>query len=133
MDTNDASINTNGFIFKKECYDLIGACMSVHSELGCGFLEAVYQEALCIEFIDKKIPFEREKTLHINYKGILLDKTYVADFLCYKEIIVELKACETLVPYHVAQVLNYLKATGMKLGLLINFGSSKLEYKRIII
>jgi len=89
--------------------------MEVHKELGSGFLEAVYEEALSIEFCAKKILFESQKVLDVNYKGTILKKKYKADFVCYNEIIVEIKACETLNSQHQSQVLNYLKATGKHL------------------
>ena len=106
--------------------------MEVHKELGCGFLEAVYQEALEIEFNNQGIPYEREKELKIYFKGIELRKRYNADFICYDKIIVETKALSNLTDDHLGQVLNYLKATQFKLGLLVNFGQPKLEYKRIV-
>lgn len=126
-------MDTNEFRFKEECYDIIGACMDVANELGCGFLESVYQEALNLEFIEQGIPFEKEKVLDIYYKGHLLSKKYMADFVCFNQIILELKAVESLRPEHMAQVLNYLKATGMTIDLLVNFGTTKLQYKRIIL
>ena len=107
--------------------------MKVLNELGHGFLESVYQEALSIVFQENSIPFNKEQVLDIYFKGRLLNKKYVADFICYDEVIVELKAMENIAPEHIAQVLNYLKATGKKLGLLINFGTSKLQYKRVIL
>lgn len=119
--------------FKEECYKIIGCCMEVHNELGCGFLEPVYQEALSVVLFENKIPFVKEKVLDIEFRGRILDKKYVADFICFNEVIVELKALECLLPEHTAQVLNYLKATGKKLGLLINFGTTKLQYKRVIL
>jgi GxxExxY protein len=118
---------------KEETYKIIGACMEVHSELGCGFLEAVYQEALSMVLEEKGIPFQREKVLDINFRGTLLLKKYVADFICFDKVIVELKAADGLTDKDMAQVLNYLKATGLKIGLLINFGTTKLQYKRIIL
>jgi GxxExxY protein len=121
------------FLFKEECYQIIGAAMEVHTVLGAGFLEAVYQEALGIEFTNSRIPYEKEALLDVKYKGILLDKRYIADFICFDEIIVELKTTEIIIPDHVAQVLNYLKATNTKLGLILNFGASKLQYKRVIL
>lgn len=124
---------TNDYPFKEECYQIIGACMNVHNELGCGFLEAVYQEALSLEFSDINIPAEKEKVLDVFYKEHLLDKKYVADFLCFDEVILELKAVDALHPEHIAQVLNYLKATGKKIGLLVNFGTTKLQYRRVIL
>ena len=121
------------YILKDECYKIIGACMEVHSELGSGFLEAVYQEALAIEFEEREIPFDSEARLNVYYKGKKLNKHYNADFICYDQIIVEIKAMEGLTDEHLSQVLNYLKATGFRIGLLINFGSSKLQYKRVIL
>ncbi len=126
-------MDTNEFPFIDQCYDIIGACMEVANELGCGFLEAVYQEALCYEFSDQKIPFEDEKQLNVYFKGRLLTKKYKADFICFSEVILEIKALDALHPEHTAQVLNYLKATGKKVGLLVNFGTTKLQYKRIIL
>ena len=120
-------------LFKEECYQIIGSCMDVHSELGCGFLEAVYQEALEFEFQIKSVPFRREQKLDIYYKDHLLQKQYIADFICYGEIILELKAVKQLDDVHYAQILNYLKATNKKVGLLINFGSSSLQYKRFVL
>lgn len=120
------------FYLKKECYEIIGCAMEVHNELGHGFLEAVYQEALEMIFIQKSIQYQREKVLDIYFKGKLLKKKYVADFLCFDNIIVELKASDSLTDSDLAQVLNYLKATNKKIGLLINFGTSRLLYKRVI-
>lgn len=105
--------------------------MSVINELGAGFLEPVYQEALAIDFELSTIPFEKEKIIGILYKGHLLNKSYIADFLCYGQIIVELKALDELSGDHMAQVLNYLKATNHKVGLLVNFGKTSLQYKRV--
>ena len=106
--------------------------MEVHRELGPGFLEAVYQEALAIEFKRKGIPFKQEVKLEITYKGQTLSKYYEADFVCYNKIILETKAINELTGGHESQVLNYLKATNFKLGLLVNFGADSLEYKRLI-
>jgi GxxExxY protein len=121
------------YILKEECYRIIGACMGVHSELGSGFLEAVYQEALARELEDREIPFVSESRLDVYYKGDKLNKSYYADFICLDQIITELKAMEGLTDEHLAQVLNFLKATGFRIGLLINFGTSKLQYKRVIL
>ncbi len=120
-------------IYKNESYDIIGCCMEVHKELGHGFLEAVYQESLALEFAEQRIPFEREKPIEIEYRGQVLQKNYIADFVCYDKILVELKALSALEGIHTAQVINYLKATGIKLGLLVNFGTESLEYKRIVL
>ena len=111
-------------IYSKESYKIAGAAMKVYNTLGCGFLEPVYQEALEIEFQRRGIPYKREEELDIYYDGILLKKKYIADFVCYDKIIVELKAVCELDDGNRAQVRNYLKATGYKLGLLINFGDS---------
>jgi GxxExxY protein len=119
-------------IYKDEAFKIIGACMEVHKTLGCGFLEAVYQEALMIEFEIQNIPYVREKELQINYKNRILQKKYQADFICFDKIIVELKALNQFESSHEAQVLNYLKATGFKLALLVNFGETSLKYKRIV-
>ncbi|QIA08539.1 GxxExxY protein [Draconibacterium halophilum] len=120
-------------LYKEESYKIIGACMEVHKTLGCGFLEAVYQEALAIEFAKQNIPFEKEVRLNIQYKGTPLSKEYIADFICHESIIIELKALSKPSGEHTAQVLNYLKATGFQLGLLVNFGSSSLQYKRVVL
>ena len=106
--------------------------MEVHKTLGCGFLEPVYQEALAYEFKQQNIPFQKEKVLTINYKDIQLEKKYIADFVCFDSIIVELKALSQLVTEHESQVLNYLKATGFRLGILVNFGEKSLKYKRLV-
>lgn len=121
-----------GAILSDESYAIIGACMAVHRELGCGFLEAVYQEALALELSHRKIPFVKEARLKLLYKGIQLDKVYIADFICYNEIIIELKALSALEPVHDAQLINYLKAIDLPIGLLINFGQNSLQQKRIL-
>jgi GxxExxY protein len=123
----------SNFLFKSECYKIIGCCMDVHSNLGCGFLESVYQEALELEFIRNSIPYEVESQIDIHYKGVVLDKKYYSDFVCYDEIILELKAVKSIEDIHIAQLMNYLKATRKKVGYLINFGSTSLEYKRFIL
>lgn len=120
------------FIFKNETYKIIGAAMEVHRVLGSGFLEAVYQEAFEIELVKQDIPFQREKKLNIFYKDVKLQKEYYADFYCYDGIIVELKAQKELNGVHEAQLLNYMTATDTKVGLLINFGQTSLEYKRMV-
>lgn len=118
-------------LFKEESYKIIGAAMEVHKVLGCGFTEPVYQEALELEFQLRNIPYVREKKFQITYKGRLLDKDFRPDFVCYDEIIVELKAVSDFTDEHYAQVYNYLKACEMDLCLLINFGKKSLEHKRI--
>lgn len=117
--------------YASESYKINGAAMKVYNTLGHGFLEAVYQEALEIEFKKQNIPYEREKELTIFYEGKPLEKKYYADFVCYGKVIVELKAVANLDDSHRSQVYNYLKATGYKLGLLFNFGNYKqLEIER---
>ena len=115
-----------------QTYSLIGAAMKVHRELGCGFLEAVYQEALEIELTKQGIPFERQKHLDIFYDGQQLKTYYIADFICYGDAIVELKATADLIGKDKAQVLNYLKATRLSKALLINFGKESLQFERIV-
>ncbi len=120
-------------ILKDEVFRIIGAAIEVHRELGNGFLEAVYQEAVEVEFKERSIPFEKQVPLKISYKGRRLQKEYIADFICFNGVIVELKALSRLTGNEEAQVINYLKATGCKVGLLINFGSTgKLEWKKIV-
>lgn len=118
-------------IYKNEVYDIIGACFDVYKELSCGLSEPIYQEALEIEFNLRGIPFEREKELVVYYKGRKLRKKYVADFVCYDDIIVELKALDNVTSKEVSQLLNYLHITKYPLGLLVNFGhEDNLEWKR---
>lgn len=119
-------------VYKKESYDICGAMFAVNKELGCGFLERVYQDALEIEFQERGIPYEREKEIRIMYKGKQLGDPYRADFVCYGKIIVELKAANETTGVHRSQVLNYLKATKMKLGILANFGEKFLTPERIL-
>lgn len=118
------------FQFKEETQKIIGVAMKVHSELGCGFLEAVYQEALEIAFEKFQISFVAQKDLKIQFWGQELKKTYVADFFCFEKVIVEIKAQSVLTGIDEAQLMNYLKATGCKVGLLLNFGSKSLEIRR---
>jgi len=120
------------YLYEEECRKIIGACFEVHNELGNGFLESVYHEALAIEFINMGISFEATKRLDVWYKGYKLLKFFIADFFCNDKIIIELKACDGLLPEHTAQVLNYLKATNFKLGLLVNFGTPRVQIKRVI-
>jgi len=109
-------------LYKDECYQIQGAVFEVYREMGCGFLEAVYQECLEKEFKLRNIPFVAKSTLQLKYKGEQLCQIYKPDLICFGSIIVELKAISAISGEHQAQVLNYLKATGMKLGLLVNFG-----------
>ena len=118
-------------LHEEETGKILNACFEVHKELGNGFLEAVYQEALELEFKNQNIPYEREKLLPITYKGKLLEKEYYADFICYGKIVVELKAVAALTSSQKAQVINYLKASSNEIGLLINFGTNSLKWERI--
>jgi GxxExxY protein len=121
-------------ILKDEVYQIVGAAMEVHFHLGRGFLEPVYQEALEMELRRRRIPFEAQCRLAIHYKGEPLLKQYIADLVCFGQIIVELKACDRLIGADEAQILNYMKATNKRVGLLFNFGSAvKLEWKRYVI
>lgn len=113
-------------------YKIIGCAMEVHKELGCGFLEAVYQEALEKEFTVQHIPFKAQPIIRIRYKEQFLNKTYQPDFISYDEIIVEIKALDKLSGNEQSQIINYLKTSGFTTGLLINFGANSLEYKRLI-
>ena len=120
-------------VYKEESYRIIGACFEVYKEMGCGFLEAVYQECLGIEFSAQAIPFKPQCELGLSYKGRSLKQKYVPDFICFDKIVTEIKAVTELTALHRAQLQNYLKATGSKLGLLVNFGHyPKLEYERIV-
>ena len=109
-------------IFKDECYAIQGAVFEVYREMGCGFLESVYQECLERELRNRSIPFSSQQELNLIYKGERLQQMYKTDLVCYDKIILELKAVNEILPEHKAQVINYLKSTGMKLGLLVNFG-----------
>lgn len=121
-------------IYREEVFQIIGAAIEVHKILGSGFLEAVYQEALEYELSLRKTPFVSQQPLKIQYKTHILNKEYIADLVCFDSIIVELKALQRLTGHEESQIINYLKATGMRVGLLINFGSSgKLEWKRLVL
>jgi len=120
-------------LLKEEAYAVVGAAIEVHRELGPGFLEPVYQEAMEIELVERAIPFHSQRALSICYKDHLLVKHYVPDLLCYDQMIVELKALDRLSGTEESQLLNYLKASGLRVGLLVNFGShGKLEWKRFV-
>ncbi|ESQ93587.1 hypothetical protein ABAC460_00530 [Asticcacaulis sp. AC460] len=124
----------NQLLFEDEVFLIRGAIFEVHNEMGGGFLEAVYQECLAQEFTDRGIPFRERKALGLTYKGRVLVQTYHPDFVCFDKIIIELKACSAIVAEHRAQLLNYLKATGLKLGLLVNFGTTaKVQIERVIL
>lgn len=119
-------------IFKEESYKIIGICMKVHRNLGAGFLEAVYEEAIEKELNKEKIPFQRQVKLKLYYDNQKMNKTYRADFICYEKIILEIKAVSKAPTAFYAQLRNYLRCTEMKLGILINFGQPSLQYKRVV-
>jgi GxxExxY protein len=115
-----------------QTYSILGACMEVHRVLGHGFLEVVYQEALAAEMTARNIPFQREAPRTVAYKGRALSCSHKADFLCFGQVVVELKALARLSSVEEAQVINYLKASGLGRGLLVNFGAARLQYKRLV-
>jgi GxxExxY protein len=128
-------MNTNkDILYKEESFAIIGACFNVYNDKGCGFLEPVYQECLGVEFVFQNIPAEPQKKLELFYREQKLEQFYQPDFICFGKIIVELKAVEKIADAHRAQVLNYLSATGYRLGMIINFGHyPDLEYERIVL
>ena len=120
-------------VFREESYQIMGACFEVYKEKGNGFLEAVYQECLAMELAEQQIPFDEKPRLRLEYKARPLKQEYEPDFLCFEEIILEIKAVKQLTDEHRAQVINYLKATGKQLGLLVNFGHyPKIEHERFV-
>ena len=124
--------SSNTLLHEKETYKIIGSAQEVHRELGSGFLEMVYHDALEIEFNKMRIPFKREFPIPVYYKNEKMNRNYSVDFYCYDRIIIEIKAVKTITEIHHSQVFHYLKATGKRLGLLINFGEPSLKVKRII-
>lgn len=123
---------TDKIIYADESYRIMGACFEVYREKGCGFLEAVFQECLELEFEDQGIPFVAQPKLQLSYKGRTLKQTYSPDFICFEKIVLEIKAVSSISDEHRAQVHNYLRATGMRLGVLVNFGHfPKLQSERI--
>ena len=120
-------------LFKNESYKIMGAMFEVYKEMGCGFLEPVYQECVELELADQGIPFVAQVQLKLSYKHHLLKSKYIPDAICYGEIVLELKAVKEIADEHRAQVHNYLKATGYRLGIIVNFGHyPKLQYERIV-
>lgn len=119
-------------ILKEESYKIIGACMEVHKELGMGFKEIVYKDALEMEFEAQRIDYRREKPYDIFYKGKKIPRKYYADFVVFDSIILEVKASATIINPFVYQTINYLKASGIKLGIIVNFGEKSLTYKRVL-
>lgn len=120
-------------IFKEESYKIIGICMEVHNNLGAGFLEIVYKDALEYEFKKANISYEREKVYEVNYKGIILPHRFYADFVVFENIILEVKGSDGIADEFVAQAINYLKVSQNQLALIVNFGELKLNYKRIVL
>jgi GxxExxY protein len=120
-------------LYREETHRLIGFCMEIHRELGKGYDEVIYKDALVVELSRKKIPFTRENKYEVEYKGVILPHSYRADFVIWDKILFEAKAVEQLTEAHVKQVLNYLAAAKLRLGLLVNFGSDSLEWKRVIL
>ena len=122
------------FIFRDETFRIIGACFEVYNKIGCGFLEPVYQECLEIELNLQSIPFVSQNPFELSYKGVRLKHKYQPDFICLDKIILEIKAVDKLIDEHRAQLINYLNAAKIKVGLLVNFGHyPKLEYERFIV
>ena len=131
---HDTAKKLESVLFRDESYAIQGAVFEVYREMGSGFLEAVYQECLALEFCRRKIPFAAQKDLPLVYKGERLQQIYRPDFVCFDKIIVEIKAAMALAPEHRAQLLNYLKATEFKLGLLVNFGHyPKVQMERLVL
>jgi GxxExxY protein len=120
-------------IYKSEVFQIVGFCMEIHRELGKGHDEAIYKDALDVELSRAGVPFSREKHFEITYKGIVLPHSYRADFVIWDKILFEAKAVESLIDAHIKQVLNYLAASKLRLGLLVNFGGDSLEWKRIVL
>ena len=120
-------------IYKEEAYKIIGKCFEVHNNLGAGFSEIVYKDALQYEFKKANIPFEREKEYVVNYKNIILPHKFYADFVVYDKIILEIKAVGAIADEFIAQAINYLKVSHNKLALIVNFGELRLNYKRIVL
>jgi GxxExxY protein len=119
-------------ILKEESYQIIGLCMEVHRQLGMGFREVIYKDALEIEFRENDVPYQREKLYKIEYKGIILPHSYKADFIVFDQIVLEVKSTSLIVDSFVAQTINYLKASGLKLGMIANFGEKSFNFKRVV-
>jgi GxxExxY protein len=126
-------MNALDLIDKEEVYNIVGLCMEVHNELGRGFSEIVYKDAIEYECKQNAHLYEREKMYLVSYKDVILPHKYFADFVVFDKIILEVKTCEKIVDEHVGQVLNYLAASELKVGLIVNFGKKSLEYKRVVL
>lgn len=120
-------------LYKEENYKIIGICFEVHNNLGAGFSEIVYKDAMEYDFKGTNIPFQREVEYEVSYKGIILPHKFYADFVVFDKIILEIKAINQIADEHIAQAINYLKVSNNKLALLVNFGDFKLQYKRIVL
>lgn len=131
--SGNKSHRMSNIIFKEESYQIIGKCMEVHNNLGAGFLEIVYKDALEYEFQKAAIPYEREKEYIVTYKDIILPHKFYADFVVFENIILEVKAVSDFADEFIAQAINYLKVSQNKLTLIVNFGELKLSYKRIVL
>ena len=123
----------NELLYKDECFKLVGFCMEIHRELGKGHDEVIYKDALASELSKANIPFSREVKYEVSYKGVVLPHFYYADFVVWDKLLFEAKAVEKLTDAHVKQVLNYLAASKLRLGLLVNFGGDSLEWKRVVL
>jgi len=122
------------FIYKKETFEIIGYCMEVQNTLGFGFSEIIYKDALESEFLAAELPYTREKELQVKYKEKLLAHKFFADYVCYDDIIIEIKSTDKgVIDEYIAQILNYMRASGCPVGLIINFGKKRLEYKRLVL
>ena len=121
-----------GIILKDESYKIVGICMEVHRQLGMGFRAIIYKEAIQIEFVNNNIPYEREKLFGVEYKGKILNHRYPADFIVYDKIVLEVKATSYIVDAFDLQTINYLKASGLQLGIIANFARKSLDYKRLV-
>ena len=120
-------------LYKEEVFKLVGFCMDIHRELGKGHDEVIYKDAFVVELNHASIPFSREKNYEVTYKGVVLPHRYYADFVVWDKLLLEAKAVEKLTDAHIKQVLNYLAASKLRLGLLVNFGGDSLEWKRIVL
>jgi GxxExxY protein len=119
-------------LFKEESFKIVGICMNIHSVLGMGLKEINYQDAMEIEFIDNNIPYKREQRFKVIYKNKILRSPYIADFVLFDKIIIEVKSAASIIDAHLAQTLSYLKVSNMKLGIIVNFGEKSLRYKRVV-
>jgi len=129
--TRIGNVMTN-ILFKEESFKIVGICMNIHSVLGMGLKEINYQDAMEIEFIDNNIPYKREQRFKVIYKNKILRSPYIADFVLFDKIIIEVKSAASIIDAHLAQTLSYLKVSNMKLGIIVNFGEKSLRYKRVV-